>query len=399
MVRPLLFSQGLDAIWFFAVMLFVCTACSKQRNVVVLVAENCCCNRFYFADPGLQQKESMMSIEVDPVQHTNRSTHHDDEAHSNYKRSDPMETLDRVNIDKVVNKSYISYIFVKAVLSCAYVFIIMKFVSFMNLSAFSKIMKKYEKNASRGVSSAYMKVVDNSYLGISDELQEKRDGFVLQSKRKKLIQLKIMNFSQHLSSSPSFLISHPSLFSPLIDSSSPLPIITAGHCRRCCRCRRRHYLQPESNHHPTPPIHSTVNRQQAFSPSRSSSPSYVLQQTSNLEKIDGFVKPGGWNEFYIARGRTCSETVSKQGEANDGNCNNGYCSGCSSSIVRHASELNADIALLYLEKKKTKKWKMRLKKPKVESTKEKQEEEENGVVQGKRESSQVSNDKIEETAS
>jgi hypothetical protein len=57
-----------------------------------------------------------------------------------------------------------------------------------------------------------------------------------------------------------------------------------------------------------------------------------------------------------------------------------------------------DIALLYLEKKKTKKWKMRLKKPKVESTKEKQEEE-NGVVQGKRESSQVSNDKIEETAS
>jgi hypothetical protein len=52
----------------------------------------------------------MMSIEVDPVQHTNRSTHHDDEAHSNYKRSDPMETLDRVKIDKVVNKSYISYI-------------------------------------------------------------------------------------------------------------------------------------------------------------------------------------------------------------------------------------------------------------------------------------------------
>ncbi|KAK2442664.1 hypothetical protein QL285_013841 [Trifolium repens] len=93
-----------------------------------------------------------------------------------------------------------------------------------------------------------------------------------------------------------------------MDSSSPLLIITAGHCRRCCRCRRRHYLQPESNHHPTPPIHST-------------------------EKIDGFVKPGGWNEFYIARGRTCSETVSKQGEANDGNCNNGYCSGCSSSIA------------------------------------------------------------------
>ncbi|KAK2421168.1 hypothetical protein QL285_031824 [Trifolium repens] len=67
----------------------------------------------------------------------------------------------------------------------------------------------------------------------------------------------------------------------------------------------------------------------------------VLVTKQINEKIDGFVKQGGWNEFYIARGRTCSETVSKQGEANDGNCNNGYCSGCSSSIVRHASELNA----------------------------------------------------------
>jgi hypothetical protein len=55
-----------------------------------------------------------------------------------------------------------------------------------------------------------------------------------------------------------------------------------------------------------------------------------------------------------------------------------------------------DIALLYLKKKKMKKRRMRLKKPKVESTKEKQEE--SDVVQGKRESSQVSNDKIEETA-
>ncbi|KAK2437014.1 transcriptional corepressor LEUNIG [Trifolium repens] len=54
------------------------------------------------------------------------------------------------------------------------------------------------------------------------------------------------------------------------------------------------------------------------------------------------------------------------------------------------------IALLYLKKKKMKKRRMRLKKPKVESTKEKQEE--SDVVQGKRESSQVSNDKIEETA-
>jgi hypothetical protein len=55
-------SQGLDAIWFFAVMLFFCTAGSKQRNVVVLVAENCCCNRFYFADPGILVLAAMLCL-------------------------------------------------------------------------------------------------------------------------------------------------------------------------------------------------------------------------------------------------------------------------------------------------------------------------------------------------
>jgi hypothetical protein len=35
-------------------LLFCClSAGSKQRNVVYLVAENYCCNRFYFADPGI----------------------------------------------------------------------------------------------------------------------------------------------------------------------------------------------------------------------------------------------------------------------------------------------------------------------------------------------------------
>jgi hypothetical protein len=62
MVRPLLFSQGMDAIWFFAVMLFVCTAGSKQRSVVVLVAEHCCCNRFYFADPGILVLAAMLCL-------------------------------------------------------------------------------------------------------------------------------------------------------------------------------------------------------------------------------------------------------------------------------------------------------------------------------------------------
>ncbi|WJX66597.1 hypothetical protein P8452_51139 [Trifolium repens] len=141
----------------------------------------------------------------------------------------------------------------------------------------------------------------------------------------------IFSLLSHLTSF-SFFTTHGFIFTtshhhrrslPPLLSLPPSPLSTTG-------------IQSPS--HTTNPLHY---RQQAFSPSRSSSPSYVLQQTSNLEKIDGFVKQGGWNEFYIARGRTCSETVSKQGEANDGNCNNGYCSGCSSSIVRHASELNA----------------------------------------------------------
>ncbi|KAL8035510.1 hypothetical protein ABFX02_12G101500 [Erythranthe guttata] len=46
----------------------------------------------------------------------------------------------------------------------------LKSYSFMNLSAFLKILKKYEKITSRRVASLYMKIVDNSYLGSSDEV-------------------------------------------------------------------------------------------------------------------------------------------------------------------------------------------------------------------------------------
>ncbi|KAK4364925.1 hypothetical protein RND71_016283 [Anisodus tanguticus] len=42
--------------------------------------------------------------------------------------------------------------------------------SFMNLSAFSVILKKYEKITSRKVMRSYLKVVDNSYVGSSDEV-------------------------------------------------------------------------------------------------------------------------------------------------------------------------------------------------------------------------------------
>ncbi|CAL9240016.1 unnamed protein product [Arabidopsis halleri] len=46
----------------------------------------------------------------------------------------------------------------------------LKEYSFMNLLAFSKIMKKYEKIASRNASRNYMKIVDNSLIGSSDEV-------------------------------------------------------------------------------------------------------------------------------------------------------------------------------------------------------------------------------------
>ncbi|CAN4128176.1 unnamed protein product [Withania somnifera] len=42
--------------------------------------------------------------------------------------------------------------------------------SFMNLSAFSVILEKYEKITSRKVMRSYMKVMDNSYIGSSDEV-------------------------------------------------------------------------------------------------------------------------------------------------------------------------------------------------------------------------------------
>ncbi|KAF2290112.1 hypothetical protein GH714_002657 [Hevea brasiliensis] len=47
---------------------------------------------------------------------------------------------------------------------------LLKSYSFLNTLAFSKIMKKYDKITSRDASKAYMKMVDNSYLGSSDEV-------------------------------------------------------------------------------------------------------------------------------------------------------------------------------------------------------------------------------------
>lgn len=47
---------------------------------------------------------------------------------------------------------------------------LLKSFSFLNTLAFSKIMKKYDKITSRDASKSYMNMVDNSYLGSSDDV-------------------------------------------------------------------------------------------------------------------------------------------------------------------------------------------------------------------------------------
>ncbi|VVB03943.1 unnamed protein product [Arabis nemorensis] len=47
---------------------------------------------------------------------------------------------------------------------------LLKSYSFLNVLAFSKILKKYDKITSRHAANSYMKMVDNSYIGSSDEV-------------------------------------------------------------------------------------------------------------------------------------------------------------------------------------------------------------------------------------
>ncbi|KAL8157300.1 hypothetical protein AgCh_002121 [Apium graveolens] len=52
---------------------------------------------------------------------------------------------------------------------------LLKSYSFLNIMAFSKIMKKYDKITSRYASKSYMKMVENSYLGSSEEVVKVMD--------------------------------------------------------------------------------------------------------------------------------------------------------------------------------------------------------------------------------
>ncbi|KAG2376993.1 Phosphate transporter PHO1-like protein [Vigna angularis] len=124
------------------------------------------------ADQNHQQKDSMIGPEVDPVQQTNRNIHHHEEqaeAHNNYNRRDPLEILEHVKVDDSLQfpKSTIKKAFtdssdnelsiskeelkkIEKQLRLVFVEFYQKLLhlkdySFMNLSAFSKIMKTYEK--------------------------------------------------------------------------------------------------------------------------------------------------------------------------------------------------------------------------------------------------------------
>ncbi|XP_028794204.1 phosphate transporter PHO1 homolog 10-like [Neltuma alba] len=126
---------------------------------------------------------------------TNGNANHDgEEGRSNYNRRDPLEILDQVKIDNTIeaSTSAIRSVFtgfkqeessfskedlrkVEKQLRLVFVEFYQKLLnlknySFMNLSAFSTIMEKYEKTTTRAASRAFMREVDNSYIGTSDEV-------------------------------------------------------------------------------------------------------------------------------------------------------------------------------------------------------------------------------------
>ncbi|KAG6651094.1 hypothetical protein CIPAW_06G087800 [Carya illinoinensis] len=136
-----------------------------------------------------KKDESTAEIELNSARTTGSSTDHGEQVRNDYQQ-DPLKILDHVKINNTLD-SPISTIrgvfkdskeqdlsFSKEELrrveeQLRHEFIefynklrLLKHYSFMNLSAFSKIMKKYEKESSR----SYMKIVDNSYLGNSDEV-------------------------------------------------------------------------------------------------------------------------------------------------------------------------------------------------------------------------------------
>ncbi|KAK0574129.1 hypothetical protein LWI29_018609 [Acer saccharum] len=141
-----------------------------------------------------QVKESTGGPEDDRAPTTNYSSYDTEEENINKSKEDSLEILEHVKINNTLESpmSTIKGVFKdskddelrfkkeelkKVEDQLKHVFIefyqkllLLKHYSSMNLAAFSKIMKKYEKITSRRASRSYIKIVDNSYLGSSDEV-------------------------------------------------------------------------------------------------------------------------------------------------------------------------------------------------------------------------------------
>ncbi|XP_023878502.2 phosphate transporter PHO1 homolog 10 [Quercus suber] len=167
------------------------TTCSRDRNpgreYVGLIPE-------VDTNDDHQQEESTAGPEVNSVSTADCGCDHREEVNKDDYKEDPLKILGHVKINNTLESpiSTIKGVFKdskeedlsfnkeelrKVEERLRHVFVefyhklhLLKHYSFMNLAAFSKIMKKYEKITSRRAARLYMRVVDDSYLGNSDEV-------------------------------------------------------------------------------------------------------------------------------------------------------------------------------------------------------------------------------------
>ncbi|GAV79395.1 SPX domain-containing protein/EXS domain-containing protein [Cephalotus follicularis] len=141
---------------------------------------------------NLRQKECTGGPEISPV--NSAATDCGEELNITEDKEDPLEILEHVKINNTLespistlkgvfkdskdkelsfNKNELKRVEEKLRLVFTEFYQklrLLKHYSFMNITAFSKIMKKYEKITSRAASRSYIQIVDNSYLGSSDEV-------------------------------------------------------------------------------------------------------------------------------------------------------------------------------------------------------------------------------------
>ncbi|KAL6350703.1 hypothetical protein AAG906_028160 [Vitis piasezkii] len=144
-----------------------------------------------------QSGESSEDKEVkEKIQTTNHSIQEEKPNSIRGTRPAPLQILDRVKMNNTVetpcstikgflnpdqltalyftreNLKRVEQKLKKAFIEFYHKLCLLKSYSFLNILAFSKIMKKYDKIASRNASKSYLKMVDESYLGSSNKLGE-----------------------------------------------------------------------------------------------------------------------------------------------------------------------------------------------------------------------------------